>query len=77
MRRSRTITWARLRVAFVALLIALFAMGGFLVCASYFAEPQGGHDRWKLRALGVEVMALSVIAGACGAVLKKFLSESE
>ena len=77
MRKSRTITWARLRVAFVGLLLALFAMGGLLVCASYFADPQGGHDRRKLRTLGVEVMALSAIAGACAAALKKFLSERE
>ena len=73
MRTSRAITWARLRVYFAALLIVLFALGGLLAYASFLPEPQSGHGRSGLATLGVELMALSVIA----AVLQRHLSRDE
>ena len=74
MRSWRMITWARLRVYFGTLLLALFALGGGLIYASYVANPESGHGRSDLRALGLELMALSGIAAVCSAVLKERLS---
>jgi hypothetical protein len=77
MRKSRAITWARLRVYFGALLLVLFALGGLLVYASSLADRQSGHGRSDLRTLGAELIALSVIAAVLAAVLKRRLSPDE
>ena len=60
MRTSRAITWARLRVCFGALVLVLFALGGLLAYASSLADRQSGHGRSDLRALGAELIAVSL-----------------
>jgi hypothetical protein len=74
MRASRGITCARLRAYFETLLLALFALGGGLIDASSLARPESGHGRWDLRALGLELMALTVTAAVCAAMFKNRLS---
>ncbi len=77
MKKSRPITWARLRVYFGILLIVLFALGGFVAYASFLADPQSGHTRSNLRILAAELIALSVFATVLAKVLKKRLAEDD
>ena len=77
MRTSRAITWARLRVCFGTLLLALFAIGGLLAYASTLDDRQGGHGRSGLRALGAGLIALSVVAAVLTAALPRRLSRDE
>ena len=55
-------------------LLGLLALGALLVYASSLAGPETGHSRSDLRALGVKLMALPVIAGTLALVLKRHLS---
>ncbi len=77
MRTSRAITWARARVYFGALLLVLFVLGVLLTYASSLADRQSGHGRANLLILGVELIALSVIAAVVAAVLKRRLLRDE
>jgi cell division protein FtsW (lipid II flippase) len=77
MKASRRSTWARLKVYFGALLLVVFALGALLIYASSLAEPERGHGRSRLLTVGAELMALSVIAGVFGAVLKRRLSRDD
>jgi hypothetical protein len=61
----------------VALLFALFALGGLLVYASSLADRKGGHGGSDLRPLGAALIALSVIAAVFAAVLRRRLSRDE
>jgi hypothetical protein len=70
-------TWAHLRVYFGALLLALFALGVFLVVTSSLADRQSGPGQSGLRALGAELIALSVFSAVVAVVLKGRLSEDE
>jgi hypothetical protein len=73
MRKTREITWSRLRVYFGTLLFALFALGGLLIYASSLADPGSGHGRSDLRILGTKLMAFSVIAALFAVALKRRL----
>jgi hypothetical protein len=63
-----------LRVYFGALLVALFGTGALLVYASTLADQHIGHGRSHLRSLGVDLMAISVIAAALAVALKRYLA---
>jgi hypothetical protein len=71
--KSRMINWTRLRVYFGTLLLTLFGLGGLLLYASSLADPASGQGRSRLRTLGMELMALSLLAGVFAAVLKRRL----
>jgi uncharacterized membrane protein YphA (DoxX/SURF4 family) len=77
MRTSRVITWARLRVYFGALLLALFALGALCIYVSFHADRQSAHVRSDLLMLGGALIALAVGSGVFAGVLKRRLSEDE
>ena len=77
MRASRSTNWAHLKVFFATLLLGLFALGALLAYASSFADRGTGHGRSDLRALGVELMAVAVIAGVLVLALKNRLSRDD
>jgi hypothetical protein len=71
---SRSPTWPGLRVYFAILLMTLFALGAALVYASFLPDPRTDYRGTDFRTLGVELMALAVIAGGVALVLKNRLS---
>ncbi len=62
---------------FGMLLLALFVLGALLIYASSLADPGSGPGRSRLRILGAELIALSIIAALLAAALKSRLSRDE
>jgi hypothetical protein len=73
MKATRTTPWSRLRVLLATLLVLLFILGGLIAYASSLPELQAGRRRADLFALGVGLMALSVLCGIFSFVLAKRL----
>jgi hypothetical protein len=77
MKKRRTMTWARVRVCFGGLLIALFALGVLLLYAATFNDPGIGRRRSDLLTAGAALIALSVVSALAASVLKRRLTEEE
>ena len=77
MRNSLGSAWARLRVYFGVLVLALFALGAGLIYASSLAEARHGRGETGLRAMGIEFMGLGVVSVVLAGWLKRRLSADD
>jgi hypothetical protein len=77
MRGSRSITWARLKVFFGALLLAVFALGMLFAYASSLVDGQSGHRGSDLSSLGAALIVLAVVGAVAAVVLSRRLSAEE